>query len=187
MLKTNNENVPPACFGQSFDAKDKLCVGGYDPIFTGNNSKIRPACNFSTACASRIQGRASAQHQQLVPPSSLVRPHTTVTPPSSAPLRPPYPTYGGPSMRAPAYGPQQPAPPPYAATQHLPGMNNVPVGHFSMPQYLTVREAPDSGHVVKRLSFELLRSMGKSFGHTLANFFDTDVFGRRPGPPDRQP
>lgn len=72
------------------------------------------------------------------------------------------------------------------ATQHLPGMNNVPTGHYTMPQYLTVREAPDSGHVVKRLSFELLRSMGKSFGHTLANFFDYELFGT-PRPPDRQP
>jgi hypothetical protein len=184
VLKPNNENVPPDCFGLSFEASDKLCIGGYDPVYTdGSGSHTRPACNFSSACAARVQASGRSHPPNFVPAGSLVRPHTTVTPPAAT--RPPYPAYGQPQQPRPtAYGPpssyQQPP------MQHLGSMSNVPLGHYSMPQYLTVRETPDSGGVAKRLSFEILRSMGKSFGHTLANFFDMEIFGR-PRPPNGQP
>lgn len=184
MLKINNENKPPDCFGLSFGATDPLCIGGYDPIYTDSaGGHTRRACNFASACASRTQaGGNQAAPQNFVPVGQLVRPHTTVTPPTAT--RPPYPSYGHPAPRPSTYGqlPQQQPP-----MQHLPGMANVPIGHYSMPQYLTVREAPDSGHVVRRLSFELLRSMGKSFGHTLANFFDFEMFGTPRRPPNGQP
>lgn len=55
--------------------------------------------------------------------------------------------------------------------------------NFSIPQYLSVREPVTSGGVMKRLSWEVFRSMGKSIGHTLSNFFDSEAFGFRPPPP----
>jgi hypothetical protein len=54
----------------------------------------------------------------------------------------------------------------------------VPV-NYSMPQYLTVREPANGQGLVKRLGKEVMRSMGKSFGHTLAHFFDVEPFGKR--------
>jgi hypothetical protein len=54
----------------------------------------------------------------------------------------------------------------------------VPV-NYGMPQYLTVREPVNGQRLFTRLGVEVLRSMGKSFGHTLANFFDVEMFTRR--------
>lgn len=56
--------------------------------------------------------------------------------------------------------------------------------NYGLPQYLTVREPVTGGALMKRLGVEVIRSMGKSFGHTIAHFFDVEIFTRRDdGPP----
>ena len=69
--------------------------------------------------------------------------------------------------------------PPQHPQQMVPGYQQMMPVNFAIPQYLTVREerTPD-GTVWGMLGREIARSMGKSFGHTLSNFFDsTPWFG----------
>lgn len=74
-------------------------------------------------------------------------------------------------MMAPQQLQQQQQQQPY---QMMPGYQQMMPVNFAIPQYLTVREerAPD-GSVWGMLLREIARSMGKSFGHTLSNFFDS--------------
>jgi hypothetical protein len=53
----------------------------------------------------------------------------------------------------------------------------MPINHY-MPQYLTARQPVVPGQsMAKRLLIEAGRSIGKSLGHTIAHFFDVEIFG----------
>jgi hypothetical protein len=64
----------------------------------------------------------------------------------------------------------------------VPGFQQMMPVNFHIPQYLTVREDRRPGEsIFQMLGREIFRSMGKSVGHTLGNFFDTTpLFGREP-------
>lgn len=180
MLKSYDDKTP-SCFGSLFDPNAKECMGGYDVAFTdGHGGHVRSQCDYVGTCSQRVQQNRSAP--KLIPPGSLVRPHTTFSGPQAytRPTAPSLPTAGTPP------GPRPWSPP----SQHLPqgyppqsGLQQMMPVNFSIPQFLTVREPVTSGNVVKRLSWEVFRSMGKAIGHTLANFFDSEAFGFRPPPP----
>ena len=179
MLK--NQAEIPKCFGELYDASAKECTGGFDSAYKAENgSHIRPRCDFVTPCSAKSE----KQQQQIIPTSHLLRaqqpqhqtqfstsggaasPYQRPTLPTAPPTR----TYGG-------Y--QQPTqqPPPYP---HQVGVQQMVPVNFGIPQYLTTREPHTSGSFPKRLGLELVRSMGKSLGHTLANFFDTEILGHKP-------
>lgn len=179
MLKTNQTTkTVPNCYGLQFDRSAPECVGGHDAAFADEDGgHVRPACDMVSACSTRCQ--ANRQHGgQVVPASSLYRPPappTTFTQPSTVaaqPYRPPM--YPGQTNQG--YPPAHAAPSQYHPPVGLAQM--VPV-NYSMPQYLTVREPANGQGLVKRLGKEVMRSMGKSFGHTLAHFFDVEPFGKR--------
>ncbi len=183
MLKDQQPDMPQ-CFGHLYDSRAKECVGGFDIAFTGENgSHVREKCNWTTACSARVQAK-----QQVIPTSNLLRAHQTQFQTTNAPA----PSYTRPSL--PTAPPLRPygAPPPnvapaYGHPQHVGMQQMVPV-NYGIPQYLSVREPSTSGGLSKRLGRELVRSMGKSLGHTLANFFDTEIFGHKPdrGEPGQQ-
>ena len=84
--------------------------------------------------------------------------------------RPQYPQYQHQQMQQ-----QMQAPPP----MQMGYQQMMPVNHY-MPSYLSVPEPVQEGDsIMGRLLREVGRSMGKSVGHTIANFFDNNVFGRR--------
>lgn len=177
LLKTNQVKKPiPTCYGLHFDKDAPECMGGHDAAFTDEDGgHVRGACDHVSACAARCQ--ANRQNvPQVVPTSGLYRPPappTTFTQPSAVaaqPYRPPM--YPGQSYQ-PTHGQPQYHPPVGLAQM-------VPV-NYSMPQYLTIREPSNGQGLVRRLGKEVLRSMGKSFGHTLAHFFDVEPFGNREG------
>lgn len=51
----------------------------------------------------------------------------------------------------------------------------VPV-NYGMPQYLTNREPIEGRGLLVRLILEVIRSVGKASGHTIAHFFDVEAF-----------
>jgi hypothetical protein len=172
----------PSCFGDLFDKTAPECVGGFDAKWTGGvgGSRIRPMCDYVDDC-SQVTPR---RHQQLIPTENLIRsqPHTSfgTSSPSGYVRPPPVPT----PMQQRPWGPpsqQQAQPPPqHYQQQHHYGPHFS--GNYGIPQYLTVRQPSNSGPIIERMWWEVLRSMGKSVGHTLANFFDSEVFGRHGGP-----
>lgn len=151
MLKQTEEHPP--CYGKEFDGKEAACVGGYDPTYQDDSSHRRPVCDYMQTC--RIRTQAAKQAETIVPITNLTRP-----------------TIASPTV--PAY--YRPTPP--TQPSHRP---SAPVGWMGseIPQYLTVREVHDSGSIMKRLGWEMIRSIGKSLGHTIAHFFDTEAFGGR--------
>lgn len=171
MLKEQASEVPK-CFGSLFDANEKACTGGFDPAYVGENgTHIRERCNYSQACSARVQ---ASQRQQIIPTSNLLRAQqptqfSVPSAPSTGYPRPSLPTAPPPRQ----YGAPQQQQQPYVGVQQM-----VPV-NFGIPQYLTAREPVTSGNFSKRLGLELVRSVGKSLGHTLANFFDTEILGRK--------
>lgn len=179
MLKSPTE-PPPSCFGKLFDNTAVECTGGFDANWTGGvgGSRIRPVCDVFDACGSKTY---ATKQQQVIPASNLIRPqpHTTFggsnAPPGYA--RPPTPLqqrpWAPPSQQvaqAPPHYPQSYQQPAHFAT------------HYGIPQYLTVRQPVNSGPIVERMWWEVFRSIGKAIGHTLANFFDQEIFGRHGGP-----
>jgi hypothetical protein len=62
------------------------------------------------------------------------------------------------------------------------GLQQMMPVNYSIPQYLTVREERRPGEgIFSMLGRELFRSVGKSLGHTLGNFFDTTpLFWKEP-------
>lgn len=181
MLKS--QAAQPQCFGELFDNTAPECIGGFDSKWTGGvgGNRVRPVCDFVNTCAQKTQ--QTANHQQVIPVGNLVRPpqpHTTFgTSASPSYTRPPTP------MQSRAWAPpsqQQPTAPQttYGSQhyQHPPQFS----GHYGIPQYLTVRQPVNSGPILERMWWETLRSIGKAIGHTLANFFDSEVFGRHGGP-----
>jgi hypothetical protein len=180
VLKSQTDQPP--CFGQLFDDKAPECVGGFDSKWTGGvgGNRVRPTCDFVNACAQKTH--QAANPQQVIPTSNLIRPpqpHTTFgTSASPGDARPPTP------MQSRAWAPpsqQQPAPPQTYGTQHYTYPTQF-AGHYGIPQFLTVRQPVNSGPILERMWWETLRSIGKAIGHTLAHFFDSEVFGRHGGP-----
>ena len=173
MLKTNHEaDALPKCFGDPklFDRAAPECVGGHDPSHYNQNpssqhfqSQVRDACDWVNQCSTRVQA-------QLIPAASLVRPQapaspwsTKFTPPAQVPQSQPW-------------KPQSPQfVPPHQQAQQF--MSTT----YGIPQYLSVREPQTSGGFGARLARESVRSILKSVGHTIAHFFDTEIFG---GPPN---
>jgi len=169
MRQDNDEEDVPKCFGKKFDATALECTGGDDPAYSAKTGELRrPKCDMMSSCAVRTQ--AAVHGSNVVPQQSLVRPSTTFTPPAATaqPYRP-------------GYLPQQQA----IQAQHHPqqyqqvGLPQAVPVNYGMPQYLTTREPVNGGGLLKRLGLEVLRSLGKSAGHTVAHFFDVESFGRR--------
>jgi hypothetical protein len=176
-----SKDLAPNCFGQQFDRNAPECVGGHDPAFRDEEGgHVRPACEMVSSCS--VRTTAQRQNPQLIPAANIVRPPTTFNQPQARPMY--QPPLAGASVVQP-YRPQAAYAPPYAQQaqlqqqmQHVGLQQMIPV-NYGMPQYLTVREPVNGQKLFTRLGVEVLRSMGKSFGHTLSNFFDTEIFGRR--------
>jgi hypothetical protein len=163
MLKNHLGDGPPSCFG-NWEKTDPKCVGGPDSTYRSSlGTHLRPACNYESSCSARTQA------SRFVPVASLTRnvpggaAHV-----ASAPWQP--------GRTWPA--PQSPPSPPFAGPPMQLG--------YHMPQYLSVREPIDEP-ILKRLLVELFRSLMKSSGHTLSNFFDSEAFTARPKDPRGEP
>jgi len=159
------------------------------------------ACGRSFALREKIKSQAQAQVQapqtsNVVPISQVMRPpyaRPMTTP--TAPSPPPQPAAASSpvtgitpyqaqklleQLLAVAKGsqtqktPQAPQPPPQPPAG---GYQQAMPVNFYIPQYLTVREHRRPGEgIFRMLGRELFRSVGKSMGHTLGNFFDTTPF-----------
>lgn len=172
MLKTNQVvDEKPVCFGKQYSSTAPECVGGHDPAFLHeeNGSHVRDRCSFASSCASHLQAVRNASGPVHVPTANLTRPAAPYSQPA------PRPQWSAP-YQAPPY-----QPPAYQTPNHIPGghafQQMMPVNHY-MPPYLSVRQPAVAGQGMgKRLAIEVLRSLGKSAGHTISNFFDNEVFG----------
>lgn len=166
----DDEDEIPSCFGKKFDATAVECIGGDDPAYSAKTGELkRPKCDMLSACAVRTQAMSRGTGNNVVPVQNVVRPSTTFTPPSVA-AQPYRPSYMPPQPQPQQYHPQQ--------YQQVGLQQAVPV-NYGMPQYLTNREPAQGRGLMARLGIEVLRSLGKSAGHTLAHFFDVEAFGRR--------
>ena len=193
----DDDDKPPHCFGEEYDAAATECCGGYDPAYFKDGSRIRAPCKYKDSCCDK-QARTKQAHVH-VPVGSVVRPtQFTVQQPYRPPtsFTAPRPVWGSsaqPQTASPVSNPHQTyqpqqyaahAPPQPQYVQQLPQQmyqQMMPV-NYGMPQYLTSREPLGSGELMERLLREILRSIGKALGHTIANFFDTEVIGRPPRP-----
>ena len=164
--RQDDDDELPKCFGKKYDATAVECTGGDDPAYSARTGESkRPKCDMVSQCAVRTQ--AMTHGSNLIPQQNLVRPSTTFTPPAavSQPYRPGY------AQHPPAVAqPQQ--------YQQV-GLQQVVPVNYGMPQYLTAREPVHGGGLLKRLGLEVLRSLGKSAGHTVAHFFDVESFSRK--------
>lgn len=175
MALVSHTEQPPQCFGKSHNATDKLCVGGVDHTFTNSKGEhVRPACAFQASCSIRT---VATKHNNMVPSSSLVRPPLLQTPATA-----PYPTQSPAQPPIQQTRPWQPQSHPSAYWSNQSNHWSQNHGHQNMmplyspvPQYLSVREPMNEGRM-KRLFVEVGRSIGKSLGHTIANFFDMESF-----------
>lgn len=160
----------PRCFGKEFLPSASECVGGHDMAFNDDHGgHLRPPCDFVSTCSARTQ---ALKNSRFISPQSLVRPPTSfhTSNYASTPYSPPTTSQ-----------PQHHQYPPVSASGGFQQM--MPV-NYGLPQYLTVREPVTNGTLMRRLGVEVIRSMGKSLGHTIAHFFDVEVFTRREdGPP----
>jgi len=167
MLKTTYDTEEkPNCFGKLYSSSAPECIGGHDPAYLNeeNGSRVRERCNFTSSCAAHMQAYRNAGNTVHVPVSNLTRPVSSFTPTNPA-VRPPW---------SPPQQYQHPAAP--QQWQHG-AQQMMPINHY-MPQYLTVRQPAVPGQSMgKRLLIESARSIGKSLGHTIAHFFDVEVFG----------
>ena len=170
MVLAANSSQTPQCFGKLWDSKEPACMGGVDHTYTNSNGEhIRPTCKFQASCSIRTQATKS-NNNSVIPASSLVRPPQPVAPAMPRPWQPPVSTYPYTQPTQPQqYGWQNSQ---QHQQQQTPYM--MPV-YSQIPQYLTVREPMNSSRT-KRLFTEVMRSVGKSFGHTIANFFDMESF-----------
>lgn len=187
MLK-NQDGSPPSCFGLHYSPSATECIGGYDSKYPDDNH-IRDRCEFVGTCSARMQLNKPKEDNNLISANRLLsRPYTSfgnTTQPSGyvRPTEPSYPTQAAvppPPQQQASYPRSQQAYTPYQAPQHYqqvthPGFS----GQYGIPQYLSIREPVATGGLGKRMGLEVLRSMGKSFGHTIANFFDSEIFGNK--------
>lgn len=169
-------NQTPSCFGKLWDAGEPECAGGYDPSFVGaNGSKSRPRCDFFESCKIRkVMSNANDQQrvaQSLIPPQTLVRP-------PQGPYTQPY--------QGRTAAPPQPQQPYYPYPQvQVPPMQMMST-NFSMPAYLTAPESRQEDESFwAPLGREIVRGMGKAFGHSLAHFFDVTIMRSRKDEPPR--
>lgn len=147
---------PPSCYGKMWSGTEKECVGGLDATYTDENGRhIRPPCDYQESCSVRTQAG-----RNVVPTSNLTRPNPTTTSQSWQPNR---------SWQQSSWNNQQ---------HHIPNNPHSFPTNYGIPQYLSVRE-PVHQPRGRRFIVELLRSMGKSAGHTIANFFDLEVFSTK--------
>lgn len=152
---------PPSCFGKQWSNSAKECTGGLDATYTGEHGgHIRPPCDYQEACSSRTQAG------KIVPTSNLLRPNTSTPGPGWQQPRTWQPSWNNHNT-----APQQPQ-------AHFPT-------NYGIPQYLSVRE-PVNQPRGRRFLVELLRSLGKSAGHTIANFFDMESFSGKRGDHDER-
>jgi hypothetical protein len=177
---------PPPCFGKSWERNDPACAGGTDPAFEDENGgHVRERCGYFDTCGARVQAGRMEAAKNLIPATSLARPW--IRPPGN-----PQPSSPAPMQTTQNFAMQQllqqlqaamvkqgGAPPQIPSSFGYQQM--MPV-NFSIPQYLTVREDRKPGEsIFGMLGRELFRSVGKSLGHTLGNFFDTTpLFWREP-------
>lgn len=189
----------PTCFGDAklWDPKEKECAGGLDPAFTDDNgSHYRQKCLFFEACGTKVQASKVESARALIDPKSLVRPSA----PLLGPARPPEQSFVESFARSlvqqqymppVAQQPQQYVPPAQQLQQrsiHLPPQavqaqpqqfyqQMMPV-NYQMPAYLSVPEVREVGESFWAvLARTVLRSIGKSLGHSVANMFDTVPLG----------
>jgi hypothetical protein len=182
---------PPKCFGKNdddgkplWDPKVPACAGGLDPLWADpdTGSHVRQRCDFFNPCGARAQ--AARQHQ-LIPQNQLIRQATPMQQVPAANQA----TQLGQLMRQVSelqQVVQNQNAQLQAARQGLPMMGALqPVQplqmmavEYRMPSYLTVPEPRTrSSSVWTLLGREVARSMLKSAGHTMANFWDTTPFG----------
>jgi len=180
---------PPPCFGSSWSPNAVECKGGLDPTYTNprNGSHLRDKCLWYGQCATKTNANSITRAQPMVSPQQLLRP-------AGMPV-----TVGSPVMQAPRYpmmqqmlqvpqmhmmqAPQMLAPPhvAYYGPQAVPTSYQQP--GMQVLAYLAIPEPVDSTVPWwKRLLHEVLRSMAKSFGHTVANAFDHMTI-TKPRPP----
>lgn len=192
---------PPHCFGGSlWDPKAKECAGGMDPAYTDENgSHIRQKCLFFEACGAKLQASRMEPARGLLDPKSLVK--ATGVPTLGPSRQVEQPTQfvqqfmSSLSQRQVPVQAIQPYVPQQMSMQgkpiHLPpaqvpqAYGQIPVGYqqmmpvnYQMPGYLSVPEVrqPEQSFW-SFLSKTVLRSMGKSLGHSIAHLFDTVPLG----------
>ena len=191
----------PECFGKSWDGKDPLCAGGLNPAFTDEKGgHLQPRCAHFETCGTRVQAKRLETAQPLVPASNLTRSFGSYPrSPGEPQPAPPAPASPQPfqmqqimqqiaQLQAQAQRPQvqytTPSAPAWAPAQHAPaapvhGYQQMMPVNFQMPGYLTVREETTGGSILWMLLREILRSIAKSIGHTLAHFFDVTPLKRK--------
>ena len=172
MIKNTGDETP-ICFGKHYDSKVPECVGGHDPAYLDENgSHVREPCNHRGACSARMQ--ALRNLNGIVPTSSPTRPSTGFNRPPTAFTQPSAPIQ---PFRTQSY--------PMTQGHQSVGMQQMVPVNYGIPQYLSVREPLDGRTMAARLFMEVFRSIFKALGHTVSNFFDTEVFGRKHngGPP----
>lgn len=176
MLKLNHTTEEkPQCFGKLYVSTAPECIGGHDPAYLNeeNGSRVRDRCNFAAPCAATMQAYRNAGNPVHVPLANLTRPVSAFT---QAGPRPPW----GPPQVQPAQPIQHYQQPQWQQQQpqwQHGAQQMMPINHY-MPQYLTVRQPATPGQsLARRLLIESGRSIGKSLGHTIAHFFDVEVFG----------
>jgi hypothetical protein len=182
-------NEPPPCFGKSWERNDPACAGGTDPAFVDDNGgHIRDRCGYFDTCGARVQAGRMEQARPLIPVASLTRPwqRPVGQPGPVVPYSPP------PQQTTQQFAMQQliqqftalaaKSGTPVAPMSPTMGLSQMMPVNYSIPQYLTVREDRKPGETVfGMLGREIFRSVGKSIGHTLGNFFDsTPLYWRDP-------
>jgi hypothetical protein len=177
-------NGAPECFGQLWDANAIECKGGYDPGYVSPNggSKVRAKCELFDMCRSRVALKKANERPVLIPPQSIIRPPYGMPQPAV-----PYQQHGFvPGRPTQLSTPTVMAPQgqvsyqyPHAPMQIRP-IEMMPVSHH-MPSYLSESEHRQEGESYwAPLAREVTRGMLKAAGHSLAHFFDTVPFIRKP-------
>jgi len=192
----------PSCFGKLWDPNTTECAGGADAAYRDKDGNhVRERCGFFEQCGATKQAGAQAAARTFIQPTQLTRfqppygssPAGTSSPPPASTTPAPQQTILAAQhtqliqqlLQQVAQLQRGVVPQGIVPQAHHPPVYHPPVGYqqmmpvnFSIPQYLTVREerAVD-GTVWGMLGREIVRSMGKSFGHTLSNFFDSTPFG----------
>lgn len=179
------QNDLPRCFGKDWDDKVPACAGGLDPTYKDpeTGSRVRERCMFFSPCGAQV----AAKRTSLIPQSQLVRqPLQVAQQPAAA--QPNQSVQLAQAMKK-IEELQQLV---YQQAAHMQG-KNVPfipylqqppqpqmmAVEYKMPGYLTVPEPrTSSASVWTLLGREITRSMFKSAGHTLANFWDVTPIGK---------
>lgn len=188
------DEVPP-CYGKDWNGNAPECAGGPDPKFTDRDtgSHVREVCDYFQSCGSQVNAR------RLIPAAQLVRQAPPAPPTvqhSASTFREYAQQQQAAQVQAAAIAAAQraamaPQPPPQYVypyqQQPAPQMMQMPAQYqhpahtyqlnYQVPGYLTVPEQRSvEGSFWGLLGREALRSIGKAFGHTVANFFDANPF-----------